>query len=171
MANCPLGIENVFPVGACAPLPHTNKIVYSLLNAWVLSHPLLSRQLPSNSSIPLYGQTIVNNDHALLPSLPSCLVCSSQDLSLTSALSQCSLCWDPAWPPLPQGGLPLGCCRGTGREVEAATQATEAAENILCGVPAHGLCLPPAMPAVGEARQDCFVNVWFIYTTHKSTIG
>lgn len=52
------------------PLLHTHKIVYCLLNAWVLSHPLLSRQLPSNSSIPLYSHTIVNNYHALLSLLP-----------------------------------------------------------------------------------------------------
>ncbi|CAI9177541.1 unnamed protein product [Rangifer tarandus platyrhynchus] len=27
------------------------------------------------------------------------------------------------------------------------------------------------MPAMGEASQHCFMNVWFIYATHKSTIS
>ena len=72
MANYPLGIENVFPVSACPPASYTYTYTYSycLSGAWVLSHPLLSRQLPSNSSIPLYSQTTVNNYHALLSLLP-----------------------------------------------------------------------------------------------------
>ena len=48
--------------------------------------------------------------------------------------------------------------------------ATGAAENVLCNVSAHGLSLPPAMSAMGEARQRCFVNIRFIYATHKSTL-